>query len=244
MANPSLQTEASSPLRHVAIIMDGNGRWAKARGLPRIAGHQRGAESVRRTVEAASELGIGYLTLYAFSSENWKRPPAEVDDLMRLLRLYLRHELTRLHEKDVRIRFIGDQDRLAEDIVELIVEAEKTTRDNGGLTLMVALDYGSHAEIVRAARALAEDVAGGRIAPEAIDEEMFARKLHTTGIPDPDLVIRTSGEQRLSNFLLWQAAYAELVFMDTLWPDFTKDSLREAIHEYHRRERRYGATQG
>ncbi len=242
MANPSPQTEASTPPRHVAIIMDGNGRWAKARGLPRIAGHQRGAESVRRTVEAAGELGIDFLTLYAFSSENWKRPPAEVGDLMGLLRLYLRRELARLHQNDVRIRFIGDRDRLAKDIVDLIEEAEDTTRGNGGLTLVIALNYGAHAEILRATRALAEEVRAGRLASEDIDEDVFARQLHTTGVPDPDLVIRTSGEQRLSNFLLWQAAYAELVFMDTLWPDFTKDSLREAIHEFHRRERRYGAT--
>ncbi len=244
MAKPSPRTAAPTAPRHVAIIMDGNGRWAKARGLPRIAGHQRGAESVRRTVEAARELGISYLTLYAFSSENWKRPPAEVDDLMGLLRLYLRRELAELDRNDVRIRFIGDRDRLAGDIVELIIEAEERTGGNQSLTLMIALNYGSHAEIARAARALASEACRGLIDPETIDEETFARKLHTTGIPDPDLVIRTSGEQRLSNFLLWQAAYAELVFMDTLWPDFTKDSLREAIDEFHRRERRYGATNG
>ncbi len=242
MANPSPQTEASTPPRHVAIIMDGNGRWAKARGLPRIVGHQRGTEAVRRTVEAAGELGIDFLTLYAFSSENWKRPPAEVDDLMELLRLHLRRELARLHQNDVRIRCIGDRDRLAKNTVDLIEEAEDATRGNGGLTLVIALNYGAHAEILRAARALAEEVRAGRLASEDIDEDVFARQLHTTGVPDPDLVIRTSGEQRLSNFLLWQAAYAELVFMDTLWPDFTKDSLREAIHEFHRRERRYGAT--
>ena len=244
MATASAHAAASPPPRHVAIIMDGNGRWAKARGLPRVAGHQRGAEAVRRAVEGAQELGISYLTLYAFSSENWKRPPAEVDDLMGLLRVYLRRELAELHKNGVRVRFIGERERLAPDIIELIEQAEATTGRNDGLTLVIALNYGSHAEIVSAARRIAVEAVAGRIRPQEIDEAVFARFLHTSAIPDPDLLIRTSGEQRLSNFLLWQAAYAELVFMDILWPDFTKESLREALHEYHRRDRRYGATSG
>ncbi|HZD27047.1 MAG TPA: isoprenyl transferase [Alphaproteobacteria bacterium] len=230
--------------RHVAIIMDGNGRWAKARGLPRVAGHQRGAEAVRTVVEACREMGIGYLTLYAFSSENWKRPPTEVDDLMGLLRLYLRRELAELNRSNVRIRFIGDWQELAPDIVRLIEEAVEKTHGNTGLTFIIAVNYGSHNEIIGATRRLARDVQAGRLDVEAIDETLFASYLHTSGVPDPDLIIRTSGEQRLSNFLLWQAAYAELVFMDLLWPDFNKASLEEAVDEFHRRERRYGATSG
>jgi undecaprenyl diphosphate synthase len=229
------------PPVHVAIIMDGNGRWANARGLPRTIGHQRGAEAVRRAVTGATELGIGYLTLYGFSSENWKRPAAEIDDLMALLRFYLRSEIAELHRNGVRVRVIGDRQRLARDIVALIDEAEQRTRDNARLTLTVALSYGGRAEIALAARRLAEDVQAGRLDPALIDETLFARHLFTAGIPDPDLVIRTSGEKRISNFLLWQSAYAELVFLERLWPDFTKDDLADAIREYHRRDRRYGA---
>ncbi len=244
MTNPSPQAEAPTPPRHIAIIMDGNGRWAKARGLPRVAGHQRGVDALRGVVEASQEMGIDYLTLYAFSSENWKRPPTEVDDLMGLLRLYLRRELRDLHRNGVRIRFIGEWRRLAPDIVKLIEDAERTTMDNSGLTLVIAVNYGSHREIVEASRQIAVAVADGRMNLDDIDEATFASHLHTGGIPDPDLVIRTSGEQRLSNFLLWQACYAELVFMDVLWPDFNKRSLEQAIDEFHHRERRYGATSG
>ena len=244
MSSPSLNSEESIPPRHVAIIMDGNGRWAKARSLPRAVGHQRGAEGVRRVVEAAREIGISYLTLYAFSSENWKRPPAEIDDLMGLLRLYLRRELADLHRSHVRLRFIGNRTRLAKDIVSLLAEGESLTASNGGLTLVIALNYGSHAEIIAAVRSVANEVERGSLALQDIDETLFHSYLETADIPDPDLIIRTSGEQRLSNFLLWQSAYAELVFLDTLWPDFTKDSLREAVNEFHRRERRYGATRG
>jgi undecaprenyl diphosphate synthase len=229
------------PPVHVAIIMDGNGRWANARGLPRTIGHQRGAEAVRRAVTGATELGIGYLTLYGFSSENWKRPAAEIDDLMALLRFYLRSEIAELHRNGVRVRVIGDRERLAPDIVALIDEAEERTRSNARLNLTVALSYGGRAEIAQAARRLAEDVQAGRLDPALIDEALFARHLLTAGIPDPDLVIRTSGEKRISNFLLWQSAYAELVFLDRQWPDFTKDDLADAIREYHRRDRRYGA---
>jgi undecaprenyl diphosphate synthase len=227
---------------HVAIIMDGNGRWAKARGLPRIAGHKRGAEAVRRSVNGAAELGIGYLTLYGFSSENWKRPAAEVDDLMGLLRLYLINEIEELHRNGVRLRVIGQRDRLGSDIVNLIEGAERRTAANRGLNLTVALSYGGRAEIAGAARQIAEEVRAGRLDPASVDEDLFARHLLTRDIPDPDLLIRTSGEKRISNFLLWQCAYAELVFLDRLWPDFTRDDLEFAIREYHGRDRRYGAA--
>ncbi len=227
---------------HVAIIMDGNGRWAKARGLPRTAGHKKGVDAVRRTVEAARELGIGTLTIFSFSSENWRRPEEEISDLMGLLRFYLRSEVAELHRAGIRLRVIGDRNRLSDDINRLIDNAEGLTRDNRVMTLVVALSYGSRLEIVHAARRLAEDVAAGRLSPDAIDEDALSARLYTADIPDPDLIIRTSGEKRISNFLLWQAAYAELVFVDTLWPDFTKRDLEAAIEEFHRRERRFGAT--
>jgi len=230
--------------RHIAIIMDGNGRWAQARGLPRIAGHRRGAEAVRRTLTAAGELGIPYLTLFGFSSENWKRPLAEVDDLMGLLRHYLRGEIAELHRNGVRLRVIGERARLAPDIVTLIANAEALTRDNPGVNLTIALSYGGRAEIIAAMRTLATKAATGEICPEAIDESMIARHLFTADIPDPDLLIRTSGEQRISNFLLWQCAYAELVFTKTLWPDFGRAELAQAIADYGGRERRYGASIG
>ncbi len=230
--------------RHVAIIMDGNGRWARARGLPRAAGHKRGADAVRRAVEGAVELGIDYLTLYGFSSENWKRPVEEVNDLMGLLRHYLRSEIAELHGRGVRIRFIGERAQLAPDIVALIGQAEQQTYNNTALNLIVALNYGGRGEITAAARSLARDVASGRRRPEDIDEAVFQSHLSTTGVPDPDVVIRTSGEKRISNFLLWQSAYAELVFIDTLWPDFGKQDFENALHEFHRRERRYGAAGG
>ncbi len=233
-----------APPAHVAIIMDGNGRWAKARGLPRIAGHRRGAESVRRAVVAAADLGISYLTLFGFSSENWKRPSGEIDDLMGLLRVYLRAEIAELHKNGVRVRVIGDRARLAADIVTLIANAEELTRQNTRLTLIVALSYGGRHDIVQAAQQLAADAVAGKIAPHDIDEARFGERLFTAGIPDPDLLIRTSGEQRISNFLLWQTAYAELVFVDTLWPDFTASDLEKAVREFHGRERRYGASVG
>jgi undecaprenyl diphosphate synthase len=235
---------APAPPAHVAIIMDGNGRWAKARGLPRIAGHRRGAESVRRTIVAAAELGISYLTLFGFSSENWKRPSDEVNDLMGLLRHYLRGEIAELHQQGVRLLVIGDRTRLAPDIVTLIDNSEKLTRANTKLTLIVALSYGGRDDIVQATRKLAADVAAGRIAAKDIDEARLSESLFTAGIPDPDLLIRTSGEQRISNFLLWQLAYTELVFIDTLWPDFGRADLEKAISDFHGRERRYGASAG
>ena len=230
--------------RHIAIIMDGNGRWAKARGLPRIAGHRRGADAVRRTLEAAGELGVPYLTLFGFSSENWKRPHDEVDDLMGLLRHYLRGEIAELHRNGVRLRVIGDRGRLSADIVALIENAETLTHDNQAINLTVALSYGGRAEIVAAARAVAAKAASGQLAPEAIDENLIAKHLFTADLPDPDLLIRTSGEQRISNFLLWQCAYAELVFTKTLWPDFGRADLEQAITEFGGRERRYGTSVG
>jgi undecaprenyl diphosphate synthase len=230
--------------RHIAIIMDGNGRWAQARGLPRIAGHRQGAEAVRRTVRAAGDLGIPYLTLFGFSSENWKRPLSEVDDLMGLLRHYLRGEIAELHRNGVRLRIIGDRERLAPDIVTLITNAEALTRENYGVNLTIALSYGGRAEIVAAVRALAAKAATGEVATDEIDEDLISRHLFTSDIPDPDLLIRTSGEQRISNFLLWQCAYSELVFTKTLWPDFGEADLVQAIADFGCRERRYGASVG
>ncbi|MDA1323310.1 MAG: isoprenyl transferase [Proteobacteria bacterium] len=238
---PSL-SDTLTPPTHVGIIMDGNGRWAQSRGLPRIAGHRKGADSVRIAVSTAVELGIQYLTLYGFSMENWKRPMAEVTALMGLLRLYLRQEIDELDEKGVRIRFIGERQRLAPDIVNLIREAEKRTEANTALNLVVALSYGARQEITAAARQLAQMVLDGDLALDDINESLMSQNLATAGIPDVDLVIRTSGEKRVSNFLLWQLAYAELIFVDTLWPDFLGRDLQEAVNEYHRRERRYGAT--
>jgi undecaprenyl diphosphate synthase len=242
MAVAPAYDEPANPPTHVAIIMDGNGRWAKARGLPRFAGHERGAEAVREAVEGAGNLGIRYLTLYAFSSENWKRPEREVNDLMGLLRVYVKRELADLHRNNVRLRFIGNHTVLPQDIQNLIAGAEERTRENGGLNLVIALNYGGHHDIVNACRSLARDAVDGRIAVEEIDEAAFASRLDTHGIPDPDLLIRTSGEQRLSNFLLWQLAYSELMFVDTLWPDFTKQHLALAVADFQQRERRYGAT--
>ena len=230
--------------RHIAIIMDGNGRWAKARGLPRIAGHRQGAEAVRRTVRAAGELGIPYLTLFGFSSENWKRPLAEIDDLMGLLRHYLRGEIAELHRNGVRLRVIGDRERLAPDIVTLIANAEELTQENAGVNLTIALSYGGRAEIVAAVRAIAAKAADETLPLEEIDEDLISRHLFTADIPDPDLLIRTSGEQRISNFLLWQCAYSELVFTKTLWPDFGEADLVQAIADFGCRERRYGASVG
>jgi len=232
------------PPRHVAIIMDGNGRWAKARGLPRNLGHRQGVDTVRDIVRASRDFGIEYLTLYAFSTENWKRPAAEVAGLMDLLRLFIRRELDELHRNGVRIRMIGDRSRLAADIVPMIEEAEARTQDNHRLTLILALSYGGQDEIVRATQRIAAAVAAGQIKPEQIDRALIEQNLYTAGIPDPDLVIRTSGEQRLSNFLIWQAAYSEIVFVEKLWPDFGADDLKAAIAEFHGRERRFGGSDG
>lgn len=235
---PSSQDRA--PPRHVAIIMDGNGRWAKARVLPRLMGHRAGVAAVRATVRAAADLGIEYLTLYGFSSENWKRPRTEVNDLMGLLRLYIHDDLEELHASGVEIRIIGAKTNLEGDIIKLIEHAQTRTRGNTKLKLIIAFNYGGQDEIVEAARRIAEEVAAGRLTPEGVDRELFTAHLATAGIPDPDLVIRTSGERRLSNFLIWQTAYSEFVFIDTLWPDFTKAHLAAAIGEFQSRDRRFG----
>ena len=227
---------------HVAIIMDGNGRWAKARGLPRTAGHKRGADAVKRVVKSAVNIGISYLTLFGFSSENWQRPESEVRDLFGLLRYYLENEVAELGDNGVRLNVIGDRKRLPPDTVKLIESGERNTGANRKLVLTIALSYGSRQEIAAAAQAAAADCLAGRLSPDAIDEERFAGYLFTAGMPDPDLLIRTSGEQRISNFLLWQLAYTELVFTDTLWPDFGHAELEAAIATYRSRERRYGAV--
>lgn len=232
----------SNAPNHVAIIMDGNGRWANARGLPRAAGHRQGAEAVRRTVAGAIELGISYLTLYGFSSENWKRPATEVEDLMGLLRRYLQGEIAELHKKGIRLRVIGERARLPADIVRLIDDAETRTAGMDRLDLVMAISYGGRQDILAAARRLAEQAAAGHLDAAEIDEARLSEALSTQGIPDPDLVIRTSGEKRISNFLLWQSAYSELVFVDKLWPDFGKDDLAASILEFQQRDRRYGAA--
>jgi undecaprenyl diphosphate synthase len=224
--------------RHVAIIMDGNGRWAKKRFLPRIAGHRAGVEAVRRTVKAAPRIGVEVLTLYAFSSENWKRPADEVSDLMGLLRHYLESEVEELHANGIRLRFIGDYRRLNAELVGLVERSARLTAANERMTLVIALNYGSQDEIVRAVAAMVAD----GVKPEAVTGEAIAARLDTAGLPAPDLIIRTSGEQRLSNFLLWQAAYAELVFTDVLWPDFDEASLRRAVDDFGQRERRFGGV--
>jgi undecaprenyl diphosphate synthase len=226
--------------RHVAIIMDGNGRWAAARGLPRGEGHRRGVEALRRTVGAAGDLGIGILTIFSFSAENWSRPMAEVRELMALLRRFIRHDLADLHRKGVRVRVIGERESLDAEIRRLLDEAEELTKNNEKLILVVAFNYGARQEIASAARRVAIEVAQGRLSAEAISPELLSGYFHAPDIPDPDVIIRTSGEQRLSNFLLWQAAYSELVFVPINWPDFDRSALEGAIAEYRRRERRFG----
>lgn len=237
------RTAAPDPApAHVAIIMDGNGRWAQMRGLPRQEGHRRGLEALRRTVRNAADLGIRVLTLYSFSTENWRRPMAEVSFLMGLLRRFVENDLAELNEAGVRVRIIGSREDLAPDLRALVERAEAMTQGNAGLTLVVAFNYGSRDEIMRVARSLAQEVAAGRLSPEAIDESLLSSRLDTGSLPDPDLVIRTSGETRISNFLLWQAAYAEFVFTPVLWPDFDRKALEDALAAFHRRERRYGGV--
>ena len=237
----SPEARASLP-RHVAIIMDGNGRWAKARGLPRIEGHRQGSESARAVIRAAGELGIKYLTLYAFSVENWNRPKDEVDALMKYLVQYLKTETSELHKNNVRLEVIGQIYRLPENAQEHLRKSIATLSKNNGLTLVVALSYGGRTEIVDAVRGIAEKVRRGKLDPADITEQVFAEHLYTRNVPDPDLLIRTSGEMRLSNFLLWQISYAELVIMPTLWPDFRKPQFFAALEEYARRHRRFGAV--
>jgi undecaprenyl diphosphate synthase len=226
--------------RHVAIIMDGNGRWAAARGLPRGEGHRRGVEALRRTVRAAGDLGIGFLTIFSFSAENWTRPPTEVRELMALLRRFIRHDLAELHHSGVRVRVIGERESLDRDIRRLLDEAEQLTKDNDKLVLVVAFNYGARQEIARAAQRLALAVSAGDLAVSDITADKLGSCLDAPDLPDPDLIIRTSGEQRLSNFLLWQAAYSELIFVPSHWPDFDRATLESAIAEYRGRERRFG----
>ena len=229
--------------QHIAVILDGNGRWAKAKGMPRNYGHAQGSKNVERICEEAWRMGIKYLTVYAFSTENWNRPDSEVAALMTLLRNYMKTCLKTAEKNDMKIRVIGDIDPLDDDIKRRIRELEEATVDNGGLNFTIALNYGSRDEIVRASRKMAEDCAEGRLDPESIDETVFESYLDTHGIPDPDLMIRTSGEQRLSNYLLWQLAYSEFYFTDVPWPDFTKEELEKAVEEYNHRHRRFGGVE-
>jgi len=239
----ALEQERPCP-KHVAIIMDGNGRWAAQRGLPRTEGHRRGVESTKECVRAAADLGIAHLTLFSFSSENWKRPPIEVTYLMGLLRRFIRRDLAELHKNNVKLRVIGSEDRVPPDLLTMLHEAVALTGENTGLQLIIAFNYGARDEIVRAAQRLARRVKVGELAPEDITQESLAEHFYTAGIPDPDLIIRTSGEQRISNFLLWQCAYSEFLFVDNFWPDFTRQSLESAIASYRQRERRYGGLAG
>ena len=236
---PDIHSDAKT-INHVAIIMDGNGRWAEAKGLPRAEGHRRGVESVRAVLKAARDLKIHYLTLFSFSSENWQRSEGEISDLMGLLRLYLRSEIGELNKNSVRLRVIGNRQRLPEDIVSLIARAESETAQNSPYHLILALSYGAREEIAAATRAIAAQVQNGSLAVDAISEELFAEHLYSRTIPDPDLIIRTSGEQRLSNFLLYQSAYSELLFTDCLWPDFGETDFHQAIAEFNQRDRRFG----
>ncbi|MEA2840539.1 MAG: undecaprenyl diphosphate synthase [Methylobacteriaceae bacterium] len=240
--DPTSRRDHDGAPLHVGIIMDGNGRWAAQRGLPRIEGHRRGVEALRQAVRAAPDFGIRYLTLYSFSTENWTRPPQEVSDLMTLLKRFIRNDLAELHSHNVRVKVIGLRNNLANDIGALLREAEDLTRHNSGLTLVIAFNYGSRQEIAQAAKLLAEKVASGRIAPDDITPTTLANHLDTAGLPDPDLIIRTSGERRLSNFLLWQAAYAELAFLPIYWPDFDRAAFAGALADYAHRERRFGGV--
>jgi undecaprenyl diphosphate synthase len=243
MSEADVPQSATPPFeapRHVAIIMDGNGRWAAARGLPRVEGHRRGVEALRRTIRAAGEIGIRIVTIFSFSAENWSRPASEIGELMGLLRRFIRNDLAELHRSGVRVRIIGEREGLDPDIGRLLVEAEELTKNNEGLTLVVAFNYGARQEITRAARRIAEQVAQGVLKPVDVSMDTVAGFLDAPDLPDPDLIIRTSGEQRLSNFLLWQSAYSELVFVPTNWPDFDRATLEAAIREYQQRERRFG----
>lgn len=237
---PQAAPAAFAAPRHVAIIMDGNGRWAAARGLPRVEGHRRGVEALRRTIRAAGEIGIQIVTIFSFSAENWSRPAAEVGELMGLLRRFIRNDLADLHKRNVRVRIIGEREGLEPDIARLLTEAEELTRNNTGLVLVIAFNYGARQEITRAARRIAEEVAAGRMQPSEVTMETVGAFLDAPDLPDPDLIIRTSGEKRLSNFLLWQSAYSELVFVPTYWPDFDRAALEAAIDEFRQRERRFG----
>jgi undecaprenyl diphosphate synthase len=242
METPALLTGERAAPRHVAIIMDGNGRWAAERGLPRSEGHRRGVESVRRTVRAALEFGLTHLTLFSFSSENWSRPQQEIKDLFGLMRNFIRRDLADLHKHGVKIQVIGSRSGLDADVLRMIEDAVSLTQANTALNLTIAFNYGARDEIARAARRIAAHVAEGGLQPEAVTADTFGTYLDTAGMPDPDLLIRTSGELRLSNFLLWQLAYAEFVFVDTYWPDFSREILADAMAEYQQRNRRFGGV--
>ncbi|MBI2707643.1 MAG: isoprenyl transferase [Proteobacteria bacterium] len=236
----------STPLlkvpQHVAIIMDGNGRWARQQSLSRLEGHKRGSDVARDIVTTAARIGVSYLTLYAFSSENWRRDPHEVSGLMALLKHYLEDEVEELHKNDARLKVIGERDLLPNTILDLVEQVEELTKSNKTITLQMAISYGSRAEIIHAARAIAEKVRDRRLDPDAITEQIFEQHLYTAGAPDPDLLIRTSGEQRISNYLLWQLAYTELVFVDKFWPEFTPEDFMNALLTYQNRERRFGTA--
>ena len=242
MAHSEMQTTKLQPPRHIAIIMDGNGRWAKSKGMPRTYGHMQGAKNVEVICEEAYNMGIKYLTVYAFSTENWNRPQDEVDALMKLLRNYMKTCLKTAAKNDMKIRVIGDKTRLDEDIRTKIEELEESTKNNGGLNFQIAINYGSRDEMRRAIVNLAKDCVEGKVNPDDISESLFDTYLDTHDIPDPDLMIRTSGEQRLSNYLLWQLAYAEFYFTDVPWPDFSKEELVKAIEQYNKRDRRFGGV--
>jgi undecaprenyl diphosphate synthase len=242
IADKQLPTGAQDAPLHVAIVMDGNGRWAKRRGLPRQLGHPKGVEAIRKVVEAAPDHGVRWLTLYAFSTENWRRPAGEVAEVMRLLKHYVNSDLDKLVREGVKVRILGRRDGLPPDIAEIVERAESKTAHNDRFFLQVAFNYGGRADIVDAARALVADALAGKIGPEDVTDGAFEQRLSTGGLPSPDLVVRTSGEQRLSNFLLWESAYSEFVFPDVLWPDFTPANLAEAIAEFNTRERRYGGA--
>ena len=240
--DPRFRGELNPLPNHIAIIMDGNGRWAKARGLPRTAGHKKGADSLRTVLNACRSTGVHYLTIYAFSAENWKRPNDEISDLMQLLQHYLHQELETLHQNKVRLRFIGDLAQLDTNILGSIHEAVEMTSRNSAFNLTIALSYGSRQEIVRAMQTIAKKIEAGKIKADEISEQAITDALDTSGLPEPDLLIRTGGEQRLSNFLLWQSAYTEFYFTPVLWPDFSTQHFQEALQEYAKRERRYGTT--
>ncbi|MBI1236794.1 MAG: isoprenyl transferase [Alphaproteobacteria bacterium] len=240
--DPGLRRDDNTVPTHIAIIMDGNGRWAKARGLPRTAGHKKGAESLRRAMNACRKHGVKHLTVYAFSSENWNRPADEINDLMQLLQHYLRNELQTLHENQIRLRFIGDLSQLDEHLREQVDETVNQTTRHSQFNLTIALSYGGRQEITRAVQKLAKDIQAGRLKPEQVTEQIIAGALDTAELPEPDLLIRTGGEQRISNFLLWQSAYTEFYFCDTLWPDFGESELEAALQDFSKRERRFGTA--
>lgn len=244
MTKTSGETELTTigPLpNHIAIVMDGNGRWAQQRRLPRVEGHRRGVDVAQEVAKAAADIGIKHLTLFAFSAENWKRPEQEVNQLMGILKRFLAREVSDLHQRNVRLKFIGDRTRLADDIVRLMADAEELTRDNSSTVLTLAVNYGARQDIAAAAKAFAKEVEAGNLRPEDSTPELFESYLQTSDLPEPDLVIRTSGEQRLSNFLLWESAYSEFLFSDTLWPDFSPECLRRAVKEFQLRDRTFGA---